>query len=85
MLVVVVVGVGDVCACASEVAWVNMGVGRLKEETVVLVVDTCELDEREMLASAEDEETVCDAASGSVVDVVTEVTVLLAPARISET
>ena len=83
VLVVVVVGVGDVCACGSEVAWVNMGVGRLKEETVVLVVDICELDERETLAPADDKE--CDAVSGSVVDVVTEVTVLLAPARISET
>jgi hypothetical protein len=60
-----------------------MGVGRLKEETVELVVDARELEE--VLAPAEDEETVCVVVSGSVVDVVTEVTVLLVPARISET
>ena len=84
-LVMVAVAVGDGCTCVTEVAWVNMGVGRLKEETVVLVVDGCESDERERLTSTEDKEAVCVVVRGRVVDVVAKVVVLLVLASISAT
>ena len=70
--VVVVLAVDDGCACATEVDWVKRGVGRLNEDTVV-VVEVVEFSAGECVGGGRggtEDRVVCEGSGGSEVGVV---------------